>query len=88
MTDLKDLPIPTNDKKPVQAAILGFNDFDDWDLDDAEVEVKDNDLNDASGKSFDNKFSNSTSPDKSSNKTPEKWEPPKPAGKLVDKKQN
>ena len=59
--------------------IKGFDDFDEWDLDDAD----DKDQNNISGKSFDNKFSNSTaSPDKS----PAKWEPPQPSGKLTNQK--
>ena len=50
-------------------------------MDDAKSE-KGADKIEESGKSFDNKFSSSNSPLQKS----DKWEPPKPAGRLVDQK--
>ena len=76
LTDLADLPAPMMQKKTgAAAAVKGFDDsgIDDWNFDD----VKD------TPPSTTNKFNNALSPTKS----PGKWSPPKPTGKLIDQNQ-
>ena len=73
-----DLPAPLKEKKATPAAVKGFEDFDEWDLDEV---VEDKPIETSGG----NKFSNySASPPRDKDEKKDAWSPPKPSGKLYD----
>ena len=65
-------------QKTIPSALKGFDEFDDWDLD-AVVEDK-------PAESSGNKYSNHSMSPPLEKEQKSAWSPPKPAGKLVDKK--
>lgn len=79
LASLGDLPAPLRQKNVTPAAVQGFQDFDDWDLEEV--------LEDKPDTSIGNKFSNhSQSMSPSGKEENNAWSPPKPAGKLFDQK--
>lgn len=81
LASLGDLPAPLKAVKTTPAAVQGFQDFDDWDLDEVMPDKP------VESSPVGNKFSNhshSTSPVQEKEKSA--WSPPKPAGKLFDQK--